>query len=508
MVGKQAKTKAVTEFGDFQTPPELALAATRLLSRLGIQPHSIVEPTCGKGAFVAAAAQCFPKAKSIIGIDINQTHLNAAKSLTENTRVELRQGDFFKLDWERIINKAAGPWLVIGNPPWVTSAGLGAIGGDNLPKKSNFHGRMGIEAITGKSNFDISEFMLLRYLDWLKGASGIIAVLCKTAVARKVLRYAWKNNLELRTARIYKINAHTHFRVVVDTCFFILEIGAGENALSCELFGSIEDNTPINTLGFLEGHIISDVGAFNRQRHLLGPENHYVWRSGIKHDCSKVMELTPTTQGYVNGLGETCALEESYVFPMLKSSDIGNGRTGCRRVMLVTQHAAGEDTARIQRRAPQTWDYLLRHGGLLKKRGSVIYKNKPNFSIFGVGPYSFTPWKVAISGFYKSLKFIKVGPIGGRPVVFDDTVNFLPCRSEEEANFVQALLTSEAALEFFHSMVHWDEKRPITVDILKRLSIGKLADTLGQGQDYTRFTASDKIALGDVTPNHQAALLA
>ena len=62
--------------------------------------------------------------------------------------------------------------------------------------------------------------------------------------------------------------------------------------------------------------IISDVAAFKKYRDLLGPENRYVWRSGIKHDCSKVMELTNTiSQAYQNGLGETVALEDAIPIP-------------------------------------------------------------------------------------------------------------------------------------------------------------------------------------------------
>jgi hypothetical protein len=37
-------------------------------------------------------------------------------------------------------------------------------------------------------------------------------------------------------------------------------------------------------------------------------------------------------------------------------------------------------------------------------------------------------------------------------------------------------------------MIHWDEKRPVTVEILKRLSIRKLAEMLGRENEYSRFT--------------------
>jgi hypothetical protein len=105
-----------------------------------------------------------------------------------------------------------------------------------------------------------------------------------------------------------------------------------------------------------------------------------------------------------------------------------------------------------------------------------------------VGGYSFSPWKVAISGFYKRLSFVKVpSPAAGNPTVFDDTVYFLPCWSEQEADFLHAVLTSPPATEFYNSMIHWDEKRPITVDLLRRLNIEALAKELGRIDEYRSF---------------------
>jgi hypothetical protein len=200
------------------------------------------------------------------------------------------------------------------------------------------------------------------------------------------------------------------------------------------------------------------------------------------------MELSHASIGYVNGLGEAALIEDAVLYPMLKSSDIGNGRIECRSSMLITQQYVGENTNSIRLTAPRAWNYLERHAHLLNRRGSVIYKNKPAFSIFGVGPYTFAPWKIAVSGFYKSLNFVKVGPVHDKPVVFDDTIYFLSCASKDEAVFLESLLLSDEAQSFLSSMIHWDEKRPITVDVLKRLSIRKLAAALGRESDYRRFT--------------------
>lgn len=486
------KNRDKWEFGDFQTPQDLALKITLLLRRLGIMPDCVLEPTCGRGAFLAAAAAVFPEAERLIGIDINPHHLAEArkwlKTLPAAERISLQEGDFFKIHWSEVLGTAPKKWLILGNPPWVTNAELGLLGSDNLPEKRNFHRRLGIEAVTGKSNFDISEAMLLQYMDWLRGRIGTIAVLCKTAVAHKILAQAWQENYPIKSARLYTINAMQHFAAAVDACLFVLESAPGATSRDCARFGSLDDHQPAHQIGFHDGLLIADLASYKRQQHLYGIiDPAYTWRSGIKHDCAKVMELACTGGTLHNGLGESVELESIYLFPLLKSSDIGNGRTQARGFMLVPQRTPGEDTTTIAILAPRTWQYLQAHADLLSKRGSSIYRNRPAFSIFGVGAYSFAPWKVAISGFYKKLCFIKVGPIGQQPVVFDDTVYFLACRSEEEADFLCSLLNSQAAHEFYNSMIFWSDKRPITVDLLKRLSLKQLACDLGQGELYDRF---------------------
>lgn len=84
---------------------------------------------------------------------------------------------------------------------------MGVIGGRNLPEKSNFQGHGGFAAKTGKANFDISEWMLIKLLEALQGRRAAIAMLCKTATARKVLRHAWLNGLDVGPSSLHLIDA-------------------------------------------------------------------------------------------------------------------------------------------------------------------------------------------------------------------------------------------------------------------------------------------------------------
>ena len=133
--------------------------------------------------------------------------------------------------------------------------------------------------------------------------------------------------------------------------------------------------------------------------------------------------------------------------------------------MLVPQRAMSDDPSRLRLEAPKAWNYLTAHAHFLDKRKSSIYRNCPRFSVSGVGPYSFAPWKIAISGLYKKLEFVQVPPFLGSPVVLDDTCYFFPCQSEEECNLLYELVTSEPAREFWSAFIFWDAKRPITAQL-------------------------------------------
>lgn len=208
--------------------------------------------------------------------------------------------------------------------------------------------------------------------------------------------------------------------------------------------------------------------------HLFG-HSDTKWRSGIKHDCSEVMELQKIGDKLVNGLDEIVDIEDTFLYPLLKGSDVANNRlTNAKRFVLVTQKIVGEPTNFIRHLAPKTWRYLEKHSSYLDKRKSKIYNDAPRFSIFGVGSYTFMPWKIAICSLYKNLDFRLVGRLDGKPVVFDDTVYFLGFKNKDEAVQVHELLMSSNAQDFLYSLIFWDEKRPIKTSILNSLNLDEL----------------------------------
>lgn len=477
------------EYGDFQTPEKLARDVCALLSKHGIHPAALLEPTCGLGRFLFAGLDRFKEVKKAIAADINAQYIQQARDTLQQGRaadVQFVEADFFVTDWEKVIAELPEPVLILGNPPWVTNADLSAIGSQNLPTKSNFQNHHGMDAITGKANFDISEWMLIRLMEAMNGRQGTLAMLCKSSVARKTLRHGWKNGIALERSAIYRIDADLHFGAAVDGVLLVTHFRPGIHDREAKVYSHLNDTNTKSTIGYEDGILLADIADYHRWKHLCGDEV-VKWRSGVKHDCSRVMEVCREGDKYRNGFGNLLDLEDTYLFPMLKSSHVAKGGGSENRYMLVTQRRVGGDTKEIKERAPQTWSYLNNHADQLNKRASSIYRNQPPFSIFGVGDYTFAPWKVAISGFYKKLAFVTVGPIKGKPVVLDDTSYFLPCPSQAQAEYLASLLNSSPAQAFYKAFVFWDAKRPITVDLLRRLDLRRLAEEVGSGEAFRKF---------------------
>jgi hypothetical protein len=459
-------------YGDFQTPLELARAACALLGDDGFEPAAIVEPCCGRGNFLRAACERFPHARAL-GFEIDADHAAAARAQL-GARAEIGVADFFTTPWERVLAGLPDPLLVTGNPPWVTNAELGRLGAANLPHKHNAARARGIDALTGQSNFDISEWMLERALEWLAGRDALLAVLCKTAVARRLLATSWRGGRAFARAELFAVDTARHFSASVSAGLLVLRASAGGRRQSCALHAGLAREPRPRRFGWRGGELVADVRAWPRARRALGSAGA-TWRSGVKHDCAPVMELERAGALWRNGLGEEWALESDHLFPLLKCTDLARGAGTRERVLLVPQRAPGEPTDGLRERAPRTWDYLCAHAARLDARKSSIYRGRPRFALFGVGPYTFAPYKVAVSGFHLPPRFRVLGPRDGRPVLLDDTCYFLSFDDEGAAARAAALLETPAAGDFFAAFAFPDAKRPLTARLLRRLDLGALA---------------------------------
>jgi hypothetical protein len=283
--------------------------------------------------------------------------------------------------------------------------------------------------------------------------------------------------LAVREACIIKIDAKKSFNAAVDACLLVMNLDEGKSCTNHEyiVYETMEEAHG-HRVGYRNGITVADLDAYDESAFLVG-ESPQKWRSGIKHDAAQVMELTRSEFGLKNGLGQLVDIEETYIYPLLKGSDIGSEKEWRKRYILVTQHFVGERTDSIRELAPKTWNYLVKNKEALNGRASSIYQKNPLFAIFGVGDYAFRPWRIAICSLYKKLKFRIVGPIEGRPVMFDDTVYYLSFDSQSEAEITLEQLNSTSSINLLSSLIFWDEKRPIKTSLLNIVDWSRVGST-------------------------------
>jgi len=473
------------EYGDFQTNLKLAKSiALYLKENKQINPGFIVEPTCGKGNFIIAALSAFQQIDKIVGVEIYKPYTWEAKfniidfylsnPTIKKPEIEIHHFNVFDFDFSRFAKKVKSEILVLGNPPWVTNAKLSSLESNNLPPKSNFKKHNGIDAITGKGNFDIGEYITLMMFEAFQHLPGQLAFLVKNTVVKNVIFDQNLHKFNISDIEKLNIDSKKEFEVSVEASVLSCKLNS-EPEFDCNEFDFYNQEKLIRKIGWVNNKFVSNKELYSHCQDIDGV-CPFEWRQGIKHDLSMIMELERVNGRFVNGVREEVTLEEDLIYGILKSSDLKQKVINqTRKFTIITQKKIGQGTSYIEHKYPMTFGYLQTHKKYFDLRKSSIYNNKPAFSIFGIGEYSFKPYKVAISGFYKTFTFCLVLPLEDKPIMLDDTCYFVGFESIEFAAYTTILLNSEKTKEFLQSITFADAKRTFTKDILMRIDLHKLA---------------------------------
>ena len=465
------------EYGDWQTNLPLAISVCEHIKAQGIRPQVIVEPTCGQGNFIIAALLTFDSIEDIYGIEIYKPYLDFLKEKLQkfgksldNINIHLYHENIFDFDFRQITGNVNGRVvLAIGNPPWVTNSKLSEIGSDNLPIKTNFKKVKGLEAITGKANFDIAEYISIQLIKKFSAENVYFAFLLKNSVIKNLVYEQKAGKASLSNIAQYNIDAQKEFDVSVSAALLSMRLFGGHER-SCQVF-DFYTKSSLYSFGWVKDKFVADVDNYVKTQAIDGI-SPFTWRSGLKHDCSKIMELSKDNGKFVNGLGEIVDIEDDVIYPLIKSSDIkGAFIKQNRKYVIVTQHNTTEDTKLMKENYPKAYQYLVEHAEYLDNRKSSIYKDRPRFCMFGIGDYTFKNYKVIISGLYKQTNFSLVSEIDGKIAVCDDTCYMLGFEDYNVARLILQILNSQPVQDFINSICFYDAKRAINKDMLMRINL-------------------------------------
>ena len=238
-----------------------------------------------------------------------------------NAKIEFHRDNIFTHNFDSLfseIEKTGSDILILGNPPWITNTELESIQSSNRPKKKNLKKLKGIESLTGKSNFDLAESILLTLIQKFSRFNGHLAMLCKNIVVKNLIKESKRLTLPISENHTYTIDAKKYFNANVSAVLFISKFNSVPS-FDCEIspFNS-EFTESKNKFGWVGNLFVSNIDKYQNYSYLDG-NCPFIWRQGVKHDLTNVMVLTKLDKAecnemngniYQNGLEETIELED------------------------------------------------------------------------------------------------------------------------------------------------------------------------------------------------------
>ena len=165
------------DLGDFQTPPALVAAVLDELGPIGRRWPRVLEPTCGRGHFLAGLLGRDEPPREIIGIEIQDDHAAAARAIAQARPRGRRRSPSRSSARASSTSTSAATWpgaragrsWSSAIPPGSPTPSSGCSPAGTCRRKWNVKGARGLDARTGASNFDIAEAIWLKLIDELAG---------------------------------------------------------------------------------------------------------------------------------------------------------------------------------------------------------------------------------------------------------------------------------------------------------------------------------------------------
>ena len=404
--------------------------------------------------------------------------------------------------WARVLKNAFMPLflqrfdLVVGNPPWVNWESLPEgyrRESAHLWQEYGLFVHTGMDAILGKGKKDLSTLMSYAVADrFLKdgGKLGFVITqsVFKTAGAGQGFRRfrIGQDGPWLRILAVDDMNELQPFEGAANrTAVFVLQKGerirypvqytywkkAGGIGLDFDsTLQEAESVTkrlnleaiPVDPRDATSSWLTARKGTLRVVQRMLGSSDYLgkagvcTWLNGVY--WLRVVGKRPDGLIVVQNITEgakrevaqvTAEIEPELVYPLLRGRDIARWHAKPRAHLLMVQDPKsrrGIDEGVLQRRYPKTYAYLKRFEAELRSRSGYrryFAETDPFYSMFDVGSYTFTPYKVVWRGEVAPTLIAAVSAGQDRTCILpDQTAYFVGTQSAAEAHYLCAVLNS------------------------------------------------------------------
>ncbi len=222
---------------------------------------------------------------------------------------------------------------------------------------------------------------------------------------------------------------------------------------------------PVDAKDKTSAWITAKPKALRAMRRILGPSDYTAHAGSFTGGANAVywVEIIGTRPGglaIVSNITEgarrkveatQAAIEADLLYPLLRGRDVSRWKPEPSAHIIMVQDPEtrhGIPVDKMKREAPKAYSYFARFEKLLKGRAAYrryFTEDDPFWTMFNVGDYTFSPYKVVWREQAASLTAAVVGPLRRRPVIPDHKLMMVGIASKEEAHYLCALLNSAPA---------------------------------------------------------------
>lgn len=205
--------------------------------------------------------------------------------------------------------------------------------------------------------------------------------------------------------------------------------------------------------------------ALRAIRKILGPSEYHAYEGSNTGGANGVywVEITGTRPGglaIVSNIIEgakrkvestKAAIETDLLYPLIRGRDVDRWQAEPSAYIIMAQDPKtrrGIPIPKMKRDFPKAYAYFIRFEKLLKIRAAYrryFTEDDPFWTMFNIGDYTFSPYKVVWREQAASLTAAVVRPVKRRPVIPDHKLMMVDLDSKNEAHYLCALLDSAPA---------------------------------------------------------------
>ena len=398
---------------------------------------------------------------------------------------------------------------IVGNPPWVNWESLPEEYRQDTKFLWQRHGLFphgGMDTILGKGKKDISMLMTYEAMDsYLKNGGRLAFVITqsvfKTAGAGQGFRrFQLGSGTPIKPIHVDDLSSFQPFEGATNrTAVVVLQKGRPASypvpytfwqktasGRSVGYTSELDEVTamtrrinmqaePVKSADPTSSWLTARPKALKAVRKLLGPSaykahegvntggaNGVYWLEILATRPDGLLVVRNITEGAKRKVEQvTAVLEPDFVYPLLRGRDVQRWRATPSAYLLMVQDPVtrrGIDEATMQMQYPHTWAYLKRFEAVLRERaalkryftrraGKKTVETGPFYSMFNVGDYTFSPYKVVWREVSNDLEPAAVGPLndkylGEKIVLPIHTLIQVSLDNMNEAYFLAGLMNS------------------------------------------------------------------